>query len=652
MRKKIICAAMLLLMTILLSSVHGSAKTYEENGFQYRVSKQAAVIPGAEKVKDTLVIPETLGGFPVKQIDSYAFQGKKMSTVSLPASIESIGMVAFGDCDKLKEITIPEKVTTLDYATFRGCTSLATVKLSQNLEYIGSGAFSNCISLKKIDLPKSVKEIGAYSFERCYKLDSVKLNTKLTSIGERAFYKAYGLKSIQIPASVKTIYQEAFSKCEDLYNVKFVGKNLDFGKGIFYKCTSLKNVRLPKNIKSIPEEIFMKCEKLSNVTIPKNVSIIKKRAFYGCQSLKSVKLNKKIYAIGDSAFAGSGLKKMNLNKKMQFIGNGAFRETQLSSLKLPSKVTFIGNRVFADCKKLQTIYVPASVKGINPGAFNNCTSLRAIHVASANKNYSSADGVLYDKDKCKLIQYPLHKTNRSFRTPGSLKRIRSYAFSGNKYLKSVTISADVIGNHAFYEMAGLNEVSILNGTKQIDNGAFQDCTRLTKLTVADSVTKIGSFAFGNTGIRRVKIPSRLKSMDAYTFYGCYKLAAFEGGSRNYKVKDGVLYNRSMTTLMIYPAQRKGEVFSVPKSVKTVKSDAFRRVNHLTKIEFGSKLKRLGYGAISDARNLKSIVFSRCKLSYGSSNGVNSCDKLAVIVGPNSYVMQRMASRAEATLITL
>lgn len=652
MKKKLIFMALLFVLTIAASSVHGSAKTYEDEGFQYRVSKKAAVVTDLIKDGDRIVVPSTLGGFPVKQIASYAFSNSKMSTVSLPASVEIIGAGAFRNCTKLKEITLPAKLVSIGYEGFYGCSVLTSVKFNENLKDILTGAFSNCISLKKIELPKNLQEIGTRAFEKCYKLETVKLNSKLSTIGKQAFYKAYSLKSIRIPAGVDEIRKEAFSKCEDLSGVTFAGQKTQLGNGLFYKCSSLKKVELPKKLTYIPEGLFENCVKLNKVTIPKNISIIKKRAFYGCQSLKSVKLNQKVYAIGDSAFAGSGLKKLKLNKKMQFIGNGAFRETKLGSLKLTSKVTFIGNRVFSDCKKLKTIYVPASVKGINPGAFNNCTSLRAIHVAAGNKNYSSADGVLYDKGKSKLIQYPLHKTNKLFRTPGSLKKIRSNAFAENKYLVELTTSADVIGSSAFYRMSRLKKVNILNGTTQIENGAFQCCYRLAELSLPDSVTYIGSLAFSESNIRRVKIPSRLKSLGADTFYGCDQIQAFEGGSSSYKVENGVLYNGSMTELIKYPARKRGTVFSVPKSVRTVRKEAFHRTNSLTKLEFSSGLKTLRYSAISDAKNLKSIVFDNCKLSYGSSGGVRDCDKLAVIVGPNRYVMQKMAEKAGATLITL
>lgn len=653
MKEKISFAVLLLFFVMLGMTVPVSAKSYEEDGFVYRISKKQAVITDVKAVGDHLEIPASLGGFTVTRIDDRAMAREKMTKVTFPDTLQRIGYAAFQDCKKLKEVTLPGKLHRLDDRAFFGCTSLASVHFNDGLETIGNRAFSNCIALKKISLPATVKAIGDRSFEKCYKLSSVKLDKKLKSIGNQAFQKVYALKSITIPSGVKQVGDAAFSHCEDLARVKFVSGKTKLGEGVFYKCLSLKGAALPKKIKSIPASTFAGCVSIRRVTIPKQVSIIQKRAFYQCQSLKRVKLNKKIYAIGDSAFAYSGLKKLKLNARMQFIGNGAFCSTELRSLKLTSRVTFIGNRVFADCERLKTIYLPASVKGINPGAFNNCVSLQSIHVAAGNPNYSSADGVLYDKGSKKLIQYPLHKTNRSFRTPAGLQKIRDRAFAGNPYLKEVTVSAGTIGQYAFYNMESLKKVTIQNGTVKIGANAFAGNSSLSTVTLPDSVSYLGSSAFRETKICKIHIPSRLTHLGADVFYGCKKLTAFDGGrGSRYCVSEGVLYNASKTELIKYPAKKKGTVFAVPNSVKKVRSEAFEYVSNLTKIEFGKGLRTLQSNAIYGVKNLKSIVFNTKALRYGSSSAICDCGKLAVIVGPNTYTLRAMARNANATLISL
>lgn len=641
-----------LVMPLSVSAYQGR-EDYEENGFHYRVLDKKAVVTGADVEGEHLEIPSSLGGFPVTQIDQLAFSKSKYTTVSLPDSITSIGYRAFGNSKQLKSIKLPRKLKKIESATFVGCTKLSEVQFNTKLTMIERFAFSNCVSLKRAILPESVHTIGSRAFEKCYKLNAVSLGKKLNRIGENAFYRDYALKSIRIPSQVIKIEDEAFRQCEALVKVSFDSGRTKIGDGVFQQCTKLKKAVLPKDIRNIPESTFAGCTKLTKVVLPKKVALIKRNAFRDCKSLKTIKLNTKLYAIGDYAFAQSGLKRISLNQNMQFIGNGAFMRTKIRKFTLTSKITFIGNRVFADCKKLKTISIPSSVKGINPGAFNNCINLQSIRVSSGNKYYCSEAGILYDKGKKKLIQYPLHKKSKSFSTPGGLKEIRARAFSGNPFLENVTISAYVIGDHAFFDMKKLKSVTIVNGAGKVDNYAFGMCRSLRTVALPDSVTYIGRQAFAGTSIGRLHIPSKLTRIGENAFYNCNKLTAFDGGrGAKYAVSDGVLYNNSMTVLIKYPSKKSNKIFVVPNSVRKVKWRAFDNVSKLVKLEFGTNLRTLEYYSIHNVKKLKSIIFHTKRFSYVSSWAVSGCSKLAVIVGPNNSEMRRLAENAHATLITL
>lgn len=651
--KKIGIIVVVFFLAIVAGAISAEAKDYEEKGFSYRVYKKEAIVTGTKLSGSRLNIPAALGGFPVTEIDYGAFRKSNFMEVSIPDTVTEIGSRAFVNSSKLKSIRLPRNLQNLGRYTFSGCTMLSSVSLEKKLTALEEGVFKNCISLKKITLPASVQSIGESAFENCYKLSSVKFNKKLRYIDDYAFYRDYALKSVSIPSKVTSVGRMAFYACSDLASVRFANAKTRLETGVFRRCTSLRKAVLPKSIKNVPESAFQGCSELSRVSLPKTVSIIKKRAFANCDSLKVLKLNAKAYAIGDQAFAGSGLRKIKMNSNMQFIGNGAFQGTNIRNITLKSKITFIGNRVFANCEKLKRINIPSSVKGINPGAFNNCISLQKINVAAGNADYCSVAGVLYNKSKTKLIQYPLHKTSKSFRTPRGLKRIRSNAFSGNPYLRSATISADSIGKYAFSDMRNLRSVTVLSGTKKMERGVFSENKNLARIALPDSVSSIGSRAFANTKVRTVHIPSRLVFLSGNAFENCNKLTAFTGGKGGkYRVRDGVLYNRSLTTLIKYPARKTTKVFTVPSSVREVKSSAFENVSYLQKLYFGKNFRYLRYDAIVYAKNLKAIVFDSKKLSSGSSYGVSSCDRLAVIVGPDTYTMRSMARRANATLITL
>ena len=650
--KKICFAAALLLLMFCFSVFPASAKEYQENGYEYSLYGKEAVIEKVPNVKGHIQVPEKLGGFKVTEIAGFAFSKNICESISIPNSVTVIEGQAFHKCRNLKKIKLPAKLSKISYYMFQDCVSLQEVTLGKSVKKIQTGAFYNCVKLQKINLPVSLKKIQSNAFYKCFKLTNVKFGNKLTSIGSRAFYKNYELKKITIPSSVTKVHENAFEKCDSLASVIFKGKKTKLAKGVFVDCTGLKKVKLPAKMKYIPEKTFYGCTNLKSVVLPKPVSFIKAKSFAGCESLKKIHLTNKVYAIGDGAFKYSGLKSIHLNKKVQFIGNSAFAGTNIKNLQMGENVLYIGNKVFASCTSLKTIYIPANVKGINANAFNDCSSLREIRVAAGNKNYCAKDGVLYNKSMTKLIQYPLHKTNRSFHVPSSVRTIRSNSFNDNNYLRNLTISAGAIGNYAFQGMTKLRTVRITQGTKKIGKEAFLGCRRLSRIDIADSVKTIGDYAFSETNIRVAYIPSGLVKMNANAFSRCDKLSAFTGGGGRFTVKDGVLYNGPMTRLMKYPPKKNTKSFTVPRSVKYVSSEAFDRVSHLTKLYFEKGIKSLPYNCIYKVKNLKSIVFaSGTKLKNGEY-AVGDCPKLAVIVGPSSYPIRRMAYYASATLITL
>lgn len=148
--------------------------------------------------------------------------------------------------------------------------------------------------------------------------------------------------------------------------------------------------------------------------------------------------------------------------------------TVLTSVTIPNSVTEIGGGAFGRCTGLTNITIPDSVTEIGSGAFDYCTRLTSITISSDNTNYSSQDGVWFNKDKTKLIQYPCGKTG-IYTIPDSVTSIGSGAFEDCKGLTSVTIPDSVIS---------------------IGYMAFSDCTGITSITIPDSVTEIGDYAFG------------------------------------------------------------------------------------------------------------------------------------------------------------
>ena len=256
----------------------------------------------------------------LETIDSRSFYSCPITTIDIPASVEIIGAAAFSGCTRLASvkfesnsqlkaiaggynpsdgafygctsltsIEIPASVQTIGKAAFQECTKLATVKFDKEsrLKTIAPGSFYRC-PITTIDIPASVQTIGEAAFQECTKLATVKfeagslletLEGYSGSLYYGAFYGCTSLTSIEIPASVQTIGAATFQGCSRLADVKFEeGSKLSaiegyccgYGcYGAFLGCP-LITIDIPASVQTIGEAAFQECTKLATVRFEHN----------------------------------------------------------------------------------------------------------------------------------------------------------------------------------------------------------------------------------------------------------------------------------------------------------------------------------------------------------------------------------------------
>ncbi|WP_461257933.1 leucine-rich repeat domain-containing protein [Treponema sp. R80B11-R83G3] len=178
---------------------------------------------------------------------------------------------------------------------------------------------------------------------------------------------------------------------------------------------------------------------------------------------------------------------------------------------------------------ITSISIPDTVKVISKLAFLGCYDLSAINVDPNNQNYSSEQGVLYNKNKTTLIHYPAEKTGVSFNVPDSVTVIEEFSFQGSANLASVFIPDSVksIGDEAFRYCEKLESVSIGNGVTSIGNWAFGSCNNLESVTFTPTskVASIGDGAFAGCDLTSIDIPDSVTSIEHNAFYGCTSLTS-------------------------------------------------------------------------------------------------------------------------------
>lgn len=188
-------------------------------------------------------------GDDVLYIPAYLCSGMtKLSSIVLPASINTIDTCTFLGCTSLSSITIPDGVTSIKYAAFSGCTSLTNIHIPDNITSIEGSVFAHCKKLETIHLPKRLISIGPLAFKGDSALSSLTLPNSLTSIGKSAFMDCESLYSLKIPDKVTKLEDSTFSGCSLLNNVIIGKKVASLGEKVFEKCYNIDALTcLPTN---------------------------------------------------------------------------------------------------------------------------------------------------------------------------------------------------------------------------------------------------------------------------------------------------------------------------------------------------------------------------------------------------------------------
>jgi len=284
-------------------------------------------------------------------------------------------------------------------------------------------------------------------------------------------------------------------------------------------------------ITEFPKNAFYYCFTLAEITIPKNMTSIGDYAFYCC-GLTNINIPNNVTSIGKWAFGSRQLNSVTIGKGVASIGDYAFYYCYLTNITIPDNVTIIGNNVFNNCTNLNSVTIGKGVTSIGDYAFEACYELTAINIDDNNNNYSSENGVFYNKDKTTLIKYPSGKTDAYFTIPNSVINIEEMAFFNCKNLTDVIIGNNVtsIKDWAFTLSYNLVNVTMGNKVTSIGSYAFAICNSLAAITIPNNITSIKEEAFNHCNFADVIIPNSVKSIERRAFDDCNNLTSvtFEG----------------------------------------------------------------------------------------------------------------------------
>ena len=524
----------------------------EINGIYYNFNGTEATVTngGENRYSGDIVIPQS-----VTDNDGNTYD------------VTSIGGNAFGYCECLTSITIPESVTSIENYAFQACSGLTAIVVEEgNTKYdsrnscnaiIETSSNTLIIGCKNTTIPETVTSIGDYAFYQSLYLTSIIIPESVTCIGDYSFAFCHGLTNITIPKSVKSIGNRAFDACgglksivveegnpvydsrngcnaiiETASNTLILGRPnttipesvTSIGNYAFWGSWSLTSITIPESVTSIGEGAFLNCNSLTSITIPESVKSIGNRAFDACGVLNSIAIPESVTSIGRSAFDGTPWFE-NQPDGMIYAGKIAYKYKgnmpENTAIEIKEGTIGIADAAFENSSGLTSIIIPEGVANIGDHTFANCDGLTSITI------------------------------------PESVTTISDYAFFNCTGLTSITIPNSVmsIGDNTFYGCSGLTFVSIPESVTKIGICTFSNCKGLTSITIPKSVTSIGNYAFDFcTGLTSINIPESVTSIGEHAFYGCTSLTSI----------------------------------TIPKSVTTIGEEAFFCCNGLTSIKVDTK----------------------------------------------------------------
>lgn len=392
---------------------------------------------------------------------------------------------------------------------------------------VKTGNFEGCKNITEITIPKSVTEISSESFYDCTSLSKINIPDSVTYIGREAFFSCISLMEISVPRSVIRIGQGAFRECEKLENITISDSVKYIDMGVFTGTAYANNESNWKDgLLYIGRHLIAAKKELSGaVNIQSGTKTIAASTFNHCINVDKIYIPDSVISIGEYAFGGC---------------------KNLTEITVPGSVEYIPGYAFYYCSSLKEIIIPDGIKGIDSMAFDGCESLSEISIAdSVTEINADFEDTAYYKNKSNWQNGILY-----------------------------------IGNHLLAAQKELyGSVTIREGIKNIADGAFFKCTKITDIIIPDSVIEIGDVAFVDcSNIREIVLPDSVERIRGNAFLRCSSLECIRILNPDAVIdfeeipETTVIYGYIGSTAEVYARENGVEFMSMPQIAITNTED--------------------------------------------------------------------------------
>lgn len=352
------------------------------------------------------------------------------------------------------------------------------------------------------------------------------------------------------------------------------------GRNAFEEATATE-INLPETVEKIGIYAFYNCKYLTKSNLPEGIKVIEPYTYAGCKSMSEITIPDSVVYIGERAFNLCNASELVIPSSVKSIGANAFYNNYyLTSLTLNEGLEKIGEGAFRNGEtpytyeyiKEYSLTLPSTVKEIGERAFE----------------YSGVSGEVV--------------------IPESLTKIPGSMFFGSDFLTSVVMHGGIteIGAKAFKECYNLSSAPLVSGLETVGDYAFCN-SGLTSLTIPTTVTSLGKFAFCGTLIAAVTVPANIKTVPEHCFFQCYEL-------KNVTLANGVEYIETYAFAHSGPYER----FVIPPSVVGINSYAFYCVERIENFVFNATCYEsdLTYDEDNETGRFSYILNSRKDIQIG------------------------------------
>lgn len=279
---------------------------------------------------------------------------------------DHIPYAAFESKTSLMRIVLPDKLTSIEYSAFSGCTNL-----------VGS-----------LSIPEGVTEIQRWAFYNCNSFTGeLSLPSTLIEIGEAAFNFTGFTCELILPMSLEKIGASAFSGCANLYGELILPDKLtEIGNAAFRDCIGMSgSIVIPRGVTEIPDATFYMYygdgKFTGNLVLHDGITSIGKQAFGGCNLRGELVLPENLVIINDETFSGCDFSgELKIPESLVVVGARAFANNWrlMGTLEIPKGVQSIGERAFENCRSIDGIVFEDGIETIGRYAFNMCSGIGSI----------------------------------------------------------------------------------------------------------------------------------------------------------------------------------------------------------------------------------------------------------------------------------